>query len=85
MLIGQPKTLDDVKALTEEEVKGLIQMAESALTSGSPIDMPSMVLSILDFCRLVKAIKSSAPSPEAAEEVVLAEGRLDLTAIAVDK
>ena len=57
MIIGQPRTLDDVPPLTAEEIAGMYQMTAQILGSGQPLDMPSLALTGKDFARLVKTVQ----------------------------
>lgn len=80
MLIGQPKTLAEVKGLTDEEIAGAAQLAEQGLTSGTPVDMPAITLTILDFCRLIRTVQTAkAAAAAAVAPVAEAAPRIDLS------
>ena len=58
MIIGQPKTLADLKLLSAEEIVQMAASVDPLLTSGQPIDMPALGLSIIDYGRIAATLKN---------------------------
>ena len=72
MIIGQPKTLEEVKPLIDQEIVGLVEMTRQLLASGQPLDMPCVTLSGLDWARIARTVQmahqaepAAAPATEA--------------------
>ena len=57
IIIGQPKTIAEIKPLNEAEIAQMIGSVDPLLNLGQPLDMPALGMSILDYSRLIATIK----------------------------
>lgn len=56
MIIGNPKTIDEVNPVTVHAIEELAKGLNQQLAAGTPIEMPSFALDLLTMSQLTKTL-----------------------------